>query len=285
MAELVDELKTALPTAFESDDHQSRRQAIDEEFKEREEKAFSELGAQARERQVIMLRAPLGVAFAPARDGEVLSPEEYEALPAEARSRLQATVEELKESLEKLLRQLPRWQRERRGRLRELQQDVVRTAVHALIEELRERFQALPDVVGYLDEVEQDVIHHAPAFAGSESAAPEEPASGGLVAPVSLRRYQVNLLVDRAGAKGAPLVYEDHPTFLNLCGRIEHLAQLGALITDFTLIKPGALHRANGGYLVLDAIELLRQPFAWDALKRALLARQLRIESLGSPCR
>lgn len=241
MAELVDELKTALPTAFESEEHQSRFQAIEEEFKEREEKAFSELGARARERNVAMLRAPMGVAFAPARAGEVLSPQEYEALPEEERRRIQAIVEELKDGLEKLLRQVPRWQRERRGRLRELRHSVARAAVHSLIDELRERYRELAAVVGYLDEVEEDVVHHAPAFAASESAPSEEAASGvaAAAAPLSLRRYQVNLLVDRAGSCGAPLVYENHPTFLNLCGRVEHLSQLGALITDFTLIKPG----------------------------------------------
>ncbi|MGK2915031.1 MAG: Lon protease family protein, partial [Porticoccaceae bacterium] len=95
-----------------------------------------------------------------------------------------------------------------------------------------------------------------------------------------LARYEVNLLLDRTGNGGAPIIYEEHPSYANLLGRIEHTAYMGALSTDFTLIKPGALHRANGGYLILDAIKLLMQPYAWEALKQALSSRELRIESL-----
>jgi predicted ATP-dependent protease len=280
MESLVEELKTALPTAFESEDHQTRRQVLDEEFKERESKAFAELGASARERGLAMLRTPLGVAFAPARDDEVLSPEQYEALTGEERQRLEAGVADLRVALEKVLRQAPRWQRERRGKLRELEHDVAHFAVQSLLEELRERYRELPAVVTYLDDVEEDVVSHAAAFVASDGGA-DEAGLGGMVAPLSFRRYRVNLLVDHAASRGAPLVEEDHPTYFNLGGRVEHLSQMGALVTDFTLVKPGALHRANGGYLVLDALELLRQPFAWDALKRALRSGQLRIESLG----
>ncbi len=281
METLVDELKTALPTAFESEDHQTRRQVIDEELKECEKRSFAELEASARGRGLAMLRTPLGVAFVPAREGAALSAEEYEALPAADRDRLESAVAELKAGLEKHLRQVPRWQRERRGRLRALQQEVGRLAVDSLIDELRERYRALPEVVAYLDEVEEDVVRHAPAFIATEASSADEATPGVEDAPISFRRYRVNLLVDRAGARGAPLVVEDHPTFLNLCGRVEHISRFGALVTDFTLIQPGAMHRANGGYLVLDALEVLRQPFAWDALKRALRAGQLRIESLA----
>jgi lon-related putative ATP-dependent protease len=282
MAALVEELQTALPTAFESEDHQTRRQVIDEEFKEREAKAFSELGAKAREQGLAMLRTPLGVAFAPARGDDVLTPDQYEALGDEERARLEKAVGELRQALEKQLRQAPRWQRERRGRLRELQHDVARQAVHSLIDELRDRYRELPEVVAYLDEVEEDVVRRAPAFVVSDAiGGGDESAPGAAAAPLSFRRYQVNLIVDREGTEGAPLVDEDHPTYVNLCGRVEHLSQMGALVTDFTLIKAGAMHRANGGYLILDALELLRQPFAWDALKRALRTGQLRLESLG----
>jgi lon-related putative ATP-dependent protease len=228
-----------------------------------------------------MLRTPLGVAFAPAKGDEVLTPDQYEALTDDERKRLESAVGELRQALEKLLRQAPRWQRERRGRLRELEREVARQAVHSLLDELRERCRELPGVVAYLDEVEEDVVRRAPAFVANDAAVGDEAGPGGAASPPSFRRYQVNHLVDRAGCRGAPLVDEDHPTYVNLCGRVEHLQQMGALVTDFTLIKPGALHQANGGYLILDALELLRQPFAWEALKRALRTGQLRIESLG----
>lgn len=281
MEELVDDLRTALATAFESDDYQSRRQALENEFKQREHGAFTELGTRALAKDLLMMRTPLGVAFVPSRRGEALSPQEFEAAPEADRRRFESAVVELKGELERLLRQLPRWQRERRERLRSLDDDVARFAVGARIAELRERYGDLPAVVSYLDDVEADVVRRAPAFVASESPAAEEVVPGGGGALPFFRRYQVNLLVDQTGVVGAPVVWEDHPTYANLCGRIEHLSQMGTLVTDFTLIKPGALHRANGGYLVVDALELLRQPFAWEALKRALHGRKLRIESLG----
>jgi predicted ATP-dependent protease len=280
MAALVDELRTALGTAFESEDYHTRRQVIDEELKEREAKAFGELGAAAEKRGVAMLRTPLGVAFAPARGGEVLSPSQFEALPEGERERLEGVVAELKVDLEKLLRQLPRWQRERRARLRTLHRDVARFTVRPLVEELRERYRDLGTVVAHLDEVEEDLVRRAPAIVAEEASGSEEGAAAA-GAPLSMRRYQVNLLVDHGDSRGAPLVWEDHPSFHNLCGRVEHLAQMGTLVTDFTLVKAGALHRANGGYLVLDALQVLRQPFAWEALLRALRTGELRIESLG----
>jgi predicted ATP-dependent protease len=281
LALLVEELRTTLATVFESEDYHTRRQVIDEEFKEREAKAFGELGAAADERGLAMLRTPLGVAFAPAPGGEVLSPQQFESLPESERTRLEAAVGELKIGLEKLLRQVPRWQRERRGRLRGLHGEVARFAVRPLVDELRERFRDLAAVVAHLDEVEEDIVRRAPAIVAEESSSSEEAAAAVSGTPPPLRRYHVNLLVDHGAAHGAPLVVEDHPTFHNLLGRVEHLAQMGTLVTDFTLIKPGALHRANGGYLVLDALQLLRQPFAWDALLRALRTGELRIESLA----
>jgi len=281
MEGLVEELETALATTFEGEDYQTRRQALDQELKEREEKAFGELSEQADEQGLMMIRTPLGVAFAPGKRGDVLSPEQFEALPAEEKKRLETAVGELKAALEKVIRQGPRLQRERRNRLQELDREVARFAVGAHLEELRERYRDLPDVVGYLDQVQQDVVRHAHDFVAGDASRGGEAAAGVGSALLSLRRYQVNLLVDHAGATTAPIVEEDHPTFQNLCGRIEHLAQFGTLLTDFTLIKPGALHRANGGYLVLDALSLLRQPFAWDALKRALKSAQLRVEPLA----
>jgi lon-related putative ATP-dependent protease len=158
------------------------------------------------------------------------------------------------------------------------------SAVGHLIAELKKRYAGLPAVLGYLATVEQAVIDNVDDFRRTEDG-PEigflgftlqRPGGGG-----SLRRYQVNVLIDHGATKGAPVVYEDNPTFPTLIGRIEHIAQMGALVTDFMLIKPGALHRANGGYLILDARKVLLQPFAWEGLKRALSSRELRVESLG----
>ena len=217
------------------------------------------------------------------REGEVLSREEVEKLAEEKRKKLEEEVEALQEQLQKVLRQMPTWQRETRDRMTELNSEVASIAVSGLIDALRDKHAAHPQVVEHLEAVQKDVVENASQFVAPQQQIPDflRAMMGAAGAPPAMHRYQVNVLVDHSTSEGAPVVYEDNPTFQNLVGRMEHVAQMGALLTDFQLIKPGALHRANGGYLILDARKLLLQPYAWDGLKRALQARRVRIESLA----
>ena len=290
MEEFAQELRTALSAAFESEEYQTRRQVIQEEIQEQQQQYFESLQQKAQERDLALLRTPAGLAFAPVRDGEVLSPEELQKLPEEERQRLESSSEELQEELQKILRHVPRWQREAREKLRELNRDMTNFAVGGLIDELREKYVDFPKVVDYLDALQEDVIENAQDLLVSQEGRSGEGQNAAdrqndmllaQAAARSLRRYRVNVLVDHSGSEGAPVIYEDNPTYQNLIGRVEHRAQMGALLTDFNLIKPGALHRANGGYLMLDARKVLLQPYAWEGLKRAMRARQVHIESIG----
>jgi predicted ATP-dependent protease len=283
METLVEELKAVLPATLESEEFRARRKIVEEQFKERPEKALAELEKQAKERQVALIRTPGGLALAPVRDGQVLEPEEFERLPAEAQARVKADLRELQDHLQTILGTLPRWEREQRDRIRELRNEATRSAVGHLIRDLRARWEATPAVVEHLDAVQQDVVENVEDFlGGSEGGSEATPNWRRLLSgPPSFQRYQVNVLVDHGATRGAPVVFEDHPTQANLLGSIEHLSQLGTLVTDFTLIKPGALHRANGGYLIVDARKVLQQPYAWESLKRALRSRQIRIESVA----
>ena len=176
---------------------------------------------------------------------------------------------------------MPDLERRHRERVKQLNREVACAQRARCCEELRRRYADLPEVLAHLDAVQADVVENVHEFlSGLEGRRDRRPrsASSSPTRPV-LRRYVVNVMVDHAGRKGAPVVYEDLPTLANLVGRVEHHAHFGTLVTDFTLVRPGALHRANGGYLVLDARKLLVQPFAWDELKRALRAREIRIES------
>jgi lon-related putative ATP-dependent protease len=223
------------------------------------------------------------------RVGEVLSPEEFQNLPEEERKRLEANLEGLQQELRDILKQIPRVQREIRERLKAIHREITEYAVGGLIDELQKKYAELPEIVSYLDTVQEDVIENAGEFLASEEG--QDGSQNAIMAALaarmqasqqaSLQRYKVNLLVDHRDSKGAPVIFEDNPTYQNLIGRVEHIAQMGALVTDFSLIKPGALHRANGGYLILDARKVLTQPYAWEALKRALQSRQLKIESIG----
>jgi len=283
MEELIEELRTAIPAAFESEDYRTRKQEAEEEFKEQQEETFGQVQKQAQERDVALIRTPAGLAFAPLREGEVVSPDEFQKLPEEERKRFEEDIAKLQEQLQEALHQVRQWEREAREKVKELNRQVAMFAVGHRIDELHERYAELPDVVDYLDAVRQDVVENVDKFRSPEEA-PQimgVPLPRSLAGPSLFHRYQVNVLVDHSRSEGAPVIYEESPTYNNLIGRIEHLAQMGALVTDFNLIKPGALHRANGGYLILDARQLLLQPYAWDGLKRVLRSREAHIESLG----
>ncbi|HEY9078506.1 Lon protease family protein [Magnetovibrio sp.] len=288
MERLVEELQGALPAAFESEDYGQRKEALEEELKTRHEGAFSKLQKRAEDNGIALVRTPMGLGLAPVQDGEVLTPQAFEKLSEEEQKSRQAALTELQAQLEDILAQIPKWEKEHREKLRELNRDVTQRAVGHLIEELEKRWHDHANVMTYLEAVRQDVIDHAADFLPSADQSQQlvtipgqRSASGGAG---SFRRYQVNVIVDNSACEddpevGAPVVEEEHPTQPNLVGRVEHLSQMGTLVTDFNLIKAGALHRANGGYLVLDARRVLMQPFAWETLKRALRGRHIRIES------
>jgi len=279
MEQLVDYLRTAIPALFESDEYRAKAGAIQEEFSKRQNQAFEELGEDAEKQEIVLLRTPDGFAFAPTRNHEVIPPGEYEKLPDEEKRRVAAAIAGLQERLEKILRQVPQRRRERHERVKQLDRETILSTVGHLMNELKEAYAGLTEVLKYLDLVQQDMVDNADDFRKQDETTNVDGMT--IVTRQSFHRYQVNALVSNGKEVGAPIISEDNPTYSNLVGRVEHIAQLGALVTDFTLIKPGALHRANGGYLLLDARKVLVQPFAWEALKRALQSREIRIESLG----
>jgi lon-related putative ATP-dependent protease len=284
MDRLVEDLRASIAGALESEDYQRRRQALEVEMKARPGQALEEIQVRAHRDGLDVIQTPTGLSVVATRNGEVLSEEAFQKLPEQEREAIREKVTELEALVEKMVRQIPRWLREHHDRLRALRREVTGLAVGHLVDEVRRGYTGLPDVLAYLDAVQQDVVEHAteliePEGSVSDALLQMGPRSFGRPAPT--RRYAVNVIVGHGGETAAPVVLEDNPTYDKLIGRIEHLSQFGALVTDFTLIKAGALHRANGGYLVLDARELLRAPFAWDALKRALRSQRLRIESAG----
>jgi lon-related putative ATP-dependent protease len=282
MKRLVAELRAALPAAFEREEYRARREVINEQLKTRQEQAFNALQEKAEKKGIAVVRTPLGVGLAPVRDGEVVSSEDFEKLPAGERERIEAEIEKLQDDLAAVVHGIPEWEREHREAIRQLNRDTTAAVVGHLLQEVRDDFADLSDVVAYLAAVERDMLEHADDFmsdgrsdrVGISLPAETTEESG------PFRRYQVNVLVDNCGRAGAPVIHEDNPTLQALVGRVEHLARFGALVTDFNLIVAGALHRANGGYLILDARRLLLANFGWESLKRALRAGEIGIVSL-----
>ena len=280
VAQLVEELGTVIPHALEGEEYRARRQAIEDDLKQRHEKAIEALASLAQQKSLAIVHTPMGLVLAPTKEGEVVPPEEFAKLPDEEREKLQKSMEELGDELRRHAENVPRLQQEGRRRMRELVHETVRSAVTHLIDDLEVRYRPFPAVVEHLAALGEQVIEHEGDFL-KESDDSHQTVDTGEPGGSPYRRYLVNLFVDNSGTVGAPVIYQDHPTIENLLGRIEHRSQLGTLVTDLHLMKAGALHRANGGYLILDARNLLSQPYAWEALKRALEGKQVRIESLG----
>jgi lon-related putative ATP-dependent protease len=285
---LVNELQTSLSAGFESDEYRARRQAIEEEIQEQQEKELEQLQERAKQHGLALLRTPGGLVFAPVKDGEVMAPDEFKQLPEQTRGEMEKAVAELQEQLQKVLQKVPVLQRQTRQRLQDLNRDITNIAVKGLLEDLQRKYAGIPEIPEFLVSLQEDIVDKAANFILQDETQASEiqqtlAAMAGQHRPdrTPLRRYQVNLLVDHSSTQGAPVIYEDNPTYQNLIGEVEYLAQMGALLTDFTLIKPGSLHQANGGYLILDARKILQQPYAWEALKRSLKAREIKIESLG----
>ena len=276
MRQLVEDLLDAVPTAFHCEEYTHRAETIQKEFKAREDEAASTIGQKAKAKGIALIHTPSGYTLAPVRDGHVLGPDDFNALPEGEKEQIGQVIDELREDLQKTLSQVPLWQKEMRARFKTLNQETMERTVNTLMRELEGNYATLPAVQDYLAAARKDLIEDGDIFRQGDGDEGKTPSPDD--APFI--RYRVNLLVDNADLDGAPVVHEDNPSYLNLVGRIEHIARMGTLSTDFTLIKPGALHRANGGFLVLDALRLLRNPFAWDGLKRVLRAGEVRIESL-----
>ena len=276
------EVQSVLAAAFESEEYQTRRQGLEQRSEGEQQEGLEAVQEKAQQRGLRLIRTPMGFIFAPVRDGEVVAPQELQNLTDDEQESIQKAIEELQEELQQLLRQEPGRQRQLAQRVRELDREFAELAIRDLIGDLEQRYAGEDAVLTHLGAIRADVTDNARALVESGGRA------GGQVQVMAqqqrqhiLERYRINVLVSSEEGDGAPVVYEDNPNYQNLIGRVEYQSQFGALTTSFGLIRGGALHRANGGYLVLDARKVLMQPYAWEALKRALSARLLVMESPG----
>ncbi len=284
MIAALDELRAVIPAVIESDDYQARRRAIDAKFQSGQDEALATLSAKAKAQDIAILRTPQGFAFAPMLDGSVVKPESFQSLPVEMQTEKQAQMAALERELATVLEQVPKADKFRRGQLQELNHEMAKRAVVGALDDLAAAMSDVPHAVRYIEAASTDLVRNIAIFAAN----PEEDNSP-IRTPTDtardprFRRYLINVMVANgdggvASPYGAPVLEEINPVYANLIGRIEHIPVEGALMTDFLLLKAGALHRANGGMLVIDARKLLLSPFAYEALKRALKSREIRME-------
>ena len=285
MDRLVEELKTEVPKAFESSEYQKERQDSKQEFNQRSQKFFEELEEKVKKAGFRLLQGADGIGIVAVIEGEALTAEKMEQLDDATLKEIGERQKELEGEIHKTMRKAQELQKEAKQKRLEIDRKTVAYAIDHFLDELKEKYSDFENVVAFLLEVRTFLLKHVSSFKQLKKMAEASPEQQQFMAmlqeqQVTFDEYRVNLLVDNSSIKGAPVVYEKNPTATNLLGRVEYVGRFGALITNFRMIKNGALHKANGGYLLLDAFELLTKPLAWETLKRALKNEEVVIESL-----
>ena len=282
MDDLVDTCLREIPSVFESDDYSHRVEDVMKDVQVQRQGITDDLEQEAKKEGFALTFTQVGITPVPLAEGRPMSPEEFGNVPDALRDELRQRAEQLQHSITHTMQEFRRLNKEAAAGTRQVDSELVRSTVGPIIEELRAKYAEYPDVVSYLGQVESDMIERLDIFKPMEE--PSTPNVGGHSPPSDedlFARYRVNDLVDNTTCEGAPVIVEYSPTYYNLFGRIDYRARIGTLTTDLTMIKPGAIHRANGGYLVLQARDLLLSPMSWDTLKRCLMSKEVRTENIG----
>jgi predicted ATP-dependent protease len=281
MDELISELRQEIPKIFESKEYEKQRTKIIEEFQQTQKDLFSELEKETKDKDFALRKTATGLALGPVKKtGENLSEEEYKKLNAKAKKRIEDIGKELQEKLDDVLRVIREKEKEVKERMTQLERQATLSSVGHRIEELKFKYRENTDVKNYLENVKEDILEHLDDFKPQEEQSAALPFVKPFKTEPSFIRYAVNLFINNRDLKGAPVVVESNPNYFNVFGRIEHKLQYGVAMTDFSMIKAGSLQRANGGYLVTDSLDLLKNIFVYDALKRAIKDKEIKIEDV-----
>ncbi|RRS31716.1 MAG: ATP-dependent protease [Epsilonproteobacteria bacterium (ex Lamellibrachia satsuma)] len=282
MEELIEELKNIIPAIYESEEYREKKQSIIDKFNEIKEQSFESLKEKAKQESIAIRYTASGYTLSPiSKENKILEKEEYQALSDKKKAQIQEKIKKFTTQIENTAQDMMIKGREQQKEIRELERNMTKKSVDNSIDDLKKKYQDYDKILTYLESVEEDIIKNSQDFL---------PATQTNLFFMGIRstkdsgifnKYRVNVLVSHKDVDGAPIIYENNPTYANLFGEIEHIAQMGTLLTDFNLIKAGALHKANGGYLILDASKVLMQPFVWEGLKRMLRSGEIRIESLA----
>jgi lon-related putative ATP-dependent protease len=285
---LIEDFSASIPAVFESDEYKAGVNIIQEKYKQSKEKYIKMLQKKAKGKSVSLLHMPVGLVVAPVKNGEVLSPEAFDELPEEEKKQLIEDLNQMQAEIENSAQDLPRWEDKQRDEINRLRTKFLKEAVKGPISEVQTKYKGHRQAIEFLKRIQKYILENVDEFLpAAENAAPAEgddPLST-LLSKIKqpeedkYAKFKVNVIVKNEPNSGAPIIHLDHPTQGNLVGKVERIQQYGALLADFSLIKAGALHQANGGFLLIDARKLLMQPFAWDSLKRAIASKTIKIEA------
>jgi lon-related putative ATP-dependent protease len=281
MEELIKILKLEIPKVFESKEYEKQKNKTIEESQKQQKSIFSSLEEEAREKGFSVRKTISGLIIIPVKKtGEPLTEEEYELLDERTRKKIDETGKTLQEKLNDMARMVRETEKMLKEAIRKLEKEAALAAVGHLIDELKNKYSEYEKITAYLEDVKDNILENLDDFRIQEEQAPPLPFMKLPKAEPMFTRYTVNVLVNNKDCKGAPCIFETNPTYYNLFGRIEHKIQYGIAVTDFSMIKGGSLHKAKGGYIVINALDLLRNIFAYDALKRSIRNKEVKIEDV-----
>jgi len=268
-------------SSFESEEYARHKEEVVQSFQQEKAKLIEAINEQARQAGFMLQPTPMGVLTIPVRKGKPLDEEEFLALNQEERAQIEETQHKLQAALEASMRQSRSVDKKAVEAVQKLDQEVALYALKPLVEEAKEKYHDLEEIPVYIDQIQANILENLSMFRAEPDEQPRPGPTPQNPMQAMLKKYAVNVLVNNSDRSGAPVIIETNPTYNNLFGRVEQEFQFGAVVTDFTLVRGGSLHKANGGYLVLPAEELLRAPLAWESLKRALVQEQITIEEAG----
>ncbi|MFM1794993.1 MAG: hypothetical protein RL642_1378 [Bacteroidota bacterium] len=269
---------TSLIKTFESEAYSSKRQSIKDKFDKQQTALTLSINEKAEKESLLIKQTPMEVYTIPLKKGEIMSDEEFDNLPVAEKNIIQEKQTRFANDMEEALKQQRALEKEMVKAFKKLEHEVATHAITSITNEISNKYKSIPDVVDYLKDVQKDMLDNLTDFMLAQKEKFEEPP---LRENEFSKRYQINVLIDNGYQKGAPVFIESNPTFINLIGSVEKESIMGSLITDFTMIRKGSLHKANGGYLIIKASELFKNPFSWEALKRAIRNKEIVIEDIG----
>ncbi len=285
---LIETLSSSIAAIYESEEYNAGVNIIKEKFKQSKEKYIKMLQKKAKGKSVSLLHMPVGLVVAPVKNGEVLSPEAFDSLPEEEKKQLIEDLNQMQAEIESSAEALPAWEDKQRDEINNLRTKFLKETVKNPIDELHEKYKGHRQANDFLKQIQKYILENGDEFLPTAEVTTPAEGEDPLTALLSkmkqpeedkYAKFKVNVIVKNEPDSGAPIIHLDHPTQGNLVGKVERIQQYGALLTDFSLIKAGALHKANGGFLLVDARKMLLQPFAWDSLKRAIASKQIKIEA------
>jgi lon-related putative ATP-dependent protease len=280
MEELIETLKKEIPASFDSEEYEKQNASILMKNTEKKRQIMNELDAEARSLNIQIQSTPAGFQTVVLRDDKPLGTEDYEALTAKQKKEIDKNLANVQEKINTVVREIVRLDRDTQQSIRTLNENIAGYIVTRYVYELRSKYEDQPEIVTYLDDISQEIISSITEFLSHTRKESEK--DGDSTSPEDhFKRFEVNIFVDNSATKGAPVIYEANPTYNNLFGRIDKKIIMGAQVTDFTMLKPGSLHRANGGYLMTEAYHVLTNPYVYDALKRVIKTKEIRTEDVS----